>query len=66
MNWTAWNSVRANALENRPRVLPRTAFPTASMAISHGGPAVSRPSRRNATSETSVACTAAASANAAP
>ena len=38
MNCTAWNSVRANALANRPSVLPSTAFRIARTTISHGEP----------------------------
>jgi len=66
MNWTAWNSVSAKALTNRPSVLPSTAFATANTTTSQFGPATSRPSGPSASSETTVACTTATRAKAVP
>ena len=64
MNWTAWNSVVANALRKRPSAIPRSAFATASRTTSSAGPAVSRPSSVKATVAVIEAWTAATSANA--
>ena len=64
MNWTAWNSVVANALTNRPSDIPSRALPIASRTTAHLGPATLRSSRPNATTETSVTWTAAKRAKA--
>jgi hypothetical protein len=66
MNWTAWNSVRANALANRPSAMPRIAFPIASATTTHADRASSRSSSAIATADTNVAWTAATNAKAAP
>ena len=66
MNCTAWNSVCANALTNRPSAVPRTAFATASAATTARGPCTSRPSAPKVSAETTPAWRAATSANAAP
>ena len=49
MNWTAWNSVWANALTKRPNDIPRIAFATASSTISSSAWPVSSPRRPNPT-----------------
>ena len=36
MNWTAWNSVRAKALTNRPSDMPSSALATASTTDQRG------------------------------
>lgn len=66
MNWTAWNSVRAKADTNNPSAIPSTAFAIASRITPHFAPATCRSSAPKAIAETSTACAAAASANAAP
>ncbi len=48
MNCTTWNSVRANALANRPSVLPSTASVTATATMSQGSPLISRPHTQTA------------------
>ena len=66
MNCTAWNSVRAKALQNRPSATPSTALTTAIRTTSPALPAVSRPSSQYAAPAATAACTAAASPNAMP
>ena len=66
MNCTAWNSLRANALTNRPSAMPSTAFAIATATTSPAGPAVSRPSNQYTVAHATSACAAAATANAIP
>ena len=66
MNWTAWNSVRANALTASPSAIPRSAFPIASSADEPGAVSGVRPSARNPTVQTTIAWIAASRPNAMP
>ncbi len=66
MNCTAWNSVRAKALHNRPSPTPSTALMIAMRNTSPGLPAVSSPRNQNETMQARVACAAAAIENAVP
>jgi hypothetical protein len=66
MNWTAWNSVCANALANSPSDMPSSAFSTANATTTTTEPSTSRPSSPNATVAVISACTVAASAKARP
>ncbi len=66
MNCTAWNSVRANALTNRPSDIPSRAFPTASATTAAVEPATCRPSSPKATAEVITACSVATIAKAIP
>jgi len=66
MNWTAWNSLAANADSSSPSAMPSSALPIASAPTAHGEPATSRPSTANATTLTTAAWTAAKPANAIP
>ena len=66
MNWTAWNSLVANALRKSPSATPSRAFPTASATTRAGEPIVSTPSRRKATNEVMQAWPAATKENASP
>src|SRR5262245_43896426 len=45
MNWTAWNSVRANALLNRPRATPSTALAMAMRMTRPGATEGEQPER---------------------
>ena len=51
MNWTAWNSVVAKALTNRPSAVPSTASTTATTPSSQTGPLTSSPSRPTLTAD---------------
>ncbi len=66
MNCTAWNSVRANALHNRPRATPRTAFSTAMRITQNALPCVVRLRNPERTPHASAACAAAAIEKAVP
>ncbi len=66
MNCTAWNSVRAKALQSRPSATASTAFSAAIMMTRALLPAVCRPKTQYATAEAMPACTAPASPKAMP
>jgi hypothetical protein len=66
MNWTAWNSLEANALASSPSAEPSTALRTASAMMRAAEPAASSPSARNATAAVISAWSAASSAKAIP
>ncbi|GAB3335898.1 hypothetical protein GCM10027452_09310 [Micromonospora halotolerans] len=66
MNCTAWNSVRAKALQNRPSATASTALIAAIMITSPMLPAVVRPNTQYATAEATVAWTTPARPNAMP
>ena len=51
MNCTAWNSVCAKALTNRPSAVPSTASTTATTPSSQTGPSTSRPSSPTLTAD---------------
>ena len=57
MNWTAWNSVVANALTDRPSAVPSRASTTATRTRNQVGPSTSRPSTPTVQAETSSAWT---------
>src|SRR5256885_4855975 len=58
-NCTAWNSVRAKALVNRPSAVPNKASSTATSTTAHAGPATLSPSGPIVSADTSTACTSA-------
>jgi hypothetical protein len=64
MNWTAWNSLVANALRKRPRATPSSAFATASATTRAGEPWTVTPSRPKATADVMAVWIVATSANA--
>ncbi len=66
MNCTAWNSLVAKALRKSPSPTPSRALQTASVTTRAGEPAVSTPSKPNATSEVTAGLHAATDANASP
>ena len=66
MNWTAWNSVEANALTNSPSAMPSTALAIARTTTSPREPATSRPSSPKATATVTSAWTAATAPKARP
>ncbi len=65
MNWTAWNSVTANADISRPSAVPSTASVTANMTTAHGV-LTSMSSSQIATADVTSACARAAAPNATP
>lgn len=66
MNWTAWNSVRANALTNSPSAMPSSALPMASSATSQAPCGASSPSALKPTVQTTAAWIVASAPNASP
>ena len=59
MNWTAWNSVVANALTKSPSAMPSSALASASSTSTTAGRVVSSPSGPSEMAATQIVCTSA-------
>ena len=66
MNWTAWNSLWANALTKSPSATPSSALTQRQRHQQRRDRAVSRPSGPSVTAASTAVCTSATSANAMP